>query len=165
MKTIALMRHGKAAQSSENNADMSRVLTKAGRIESLEMGKWMKKQGFVPNFIIASPALRTHETATILAEYFALDTQEILLDRRLYEASTDDLLEVISELPDSKDNVLLVGHNPSLTWVGSRLGPSEGFVFVPSAVLCNSFLVDSWAGILHSDTKMCFHHYPGKALH
>jgi len=164
MKTIALMRHGKAAQSSEINADMYRVLTKGGRTESLEMGKWMQKQGFVPACIIASPALRTHETATILAEYFTFDTQEILLDRRLYEASTDDLLEVIYELPDSKDNVLLVGHNPSLTWVGSRLCPSEGFVFVPSAVLGISFHADSWAGILQSDIKMCFYHYPGKAL-
>jgi phosphohistidine phosphatase SixA len=82
---LYIVRHGNPEPDDrpdgDTDDDFDPPLTDIGR-ESVEaMGQWMLDKGEVPNAILASPKLRTQETAEILREAFGLpsvDTKESL---------------------------------------------------------------------------------------
>jgi phosphohistidine phosphatase len=77
------------------------------------MGGVMKKNQFLPDLILSSPAKRAEQTAYLVKEAAGI-ASEIKFDERIYEASPARLLEVIGEQNENSDSILLVGHNPGL---------------------------------------------------
>ena len=73
----------------------------------------MKKRKLVPDLILSSPAIRARETIEIVMKTSKLAV-ELRYDQRIYEASPDQLFEVISQIEEDKKSALLVGHNPGL---------------------------------------------------
>jgi phosphohistidine phosphatase len=66
--------------------------------------------------------------------------------RRLYACTPDALLAVIGEQPDDLQSLMLVGHNPELTELATRLG--AGIEHMPTcAVVELVFASGRWAGI------------------
>lgn len=82
------------------------------------MGAWMATQGLVPDWAVTSPAARARDTA-----HLVLPDADWREDERIYEASVQDLLTVLSEAPDGTERLLLVGHNPSLESLVRGLDP------------------------------------------
>jgi phosphohistidine phosphatase len=81
------------------------------------MGEFMRREGFAPDVIVTSPAMRAKTTAEF-AKQGGEFTAEIVMDRRIYEAGPSALREVASEINDANASAMLVGHNPGM----------EGFV-------------------------------------
>lgn len=113
MKTLYLLRHAKSSWENPTQIDFERPLNERGQIAAPLMGRLMREQGFVPDLIVSSPAIRARQTAEMVknAANFAV---EIRFDARIYEAGVGDLLEVLSETPDKIKSLLLVGHNPGM---------------------------------------------------
>src|SRR5437773_2276964 len=95
MKTLLLMRHGKAAKDDGSLADMERPLTDRGKEDAEEMGRRLKKSAYKPQHILASPSKRSAKTAKIVGEALGLANKHIAFDQEIYEAGIDSLLRVI----------------------------------------------------------------------
>jgi phosphohistidine phosphatase len=119
MLRLILFRHAKADRP-EGVADHERPLAPRGRRQSEAMGKYMVAHGLVPDLAIVSTSRRTQETWKIALPAFKGPIPQTD-ERRIYESSADNLLEVIRETADDKRIVVLVGHNPGMAQVAERL--------------------------------------------
>lgn len=111
---LLLMRHAKSDWSHHAAADFDRTLTDRGRKDAKKMGAWLRKKKLVPDLIVSSPAARAERTALIVCKETGFDPAEINWDKRIYEASREDLLKVVAGRAQDSGCVLLIGHNPGL---------------------------------------------------
>ncbi len=145
MKTLFLMRHAKSSWDISDLADFDRPLNERGRKAAPFMGEYMSRNGFDPELILSSPAVRARETARLAKEGGDL-TAEILFDDRIYEASPQTLRKTASEIEEGFSSAMIVGHNPG----------TEGFIrlltgrpeTVPTAALIVIDLaISNWSDI------------------
>ncbi len=124
MKTLFVMRHAKAERDSDSGDDFDRALAGRGWRDADRVGREMRERGFDPELVIASPAIRVMQTVEAVARgYGAVRT---IFDPRLYQAAAIELLAIISETDDATDNLMLVGHNPTLQMLILMLAGREG---------------------------------------
>ncbi len=145
MKTLFLLRHAKSSWSEPDLADFERPLNGRGKKAAPFMGELMEQNGFVPQIILSSPAMRAKTTAELVRKAGNL-IAEILFEHRIYESSPHTLSHVVSVTDDAYDSAMLVGHNPGI----------EGFIrfltgdieLMPTAALAVIDLnIDSWSSI------------------
>ena len=113
MKNLFLLRHARAVSSSDGLRDFDRSLSDQGRKQAERVGKHLKEQNIGLDLVLSSTALRARETTELVLKA-AGRLSEVRYDQRIYEASAQQLLEVVSEIEEDKKEVLLVGHNPGL---------------------------------------------------
>ena len=106
-----LIRHGKAASAAHFVSDRERPLTSRGRTDAARTRAWMLAEhpDAMPRMWIASPALRTRETAEVLA-----GDAPVSVAPELYGAWGDDFLTVIRRTPESVRSAAFVAHNPTV---------------------------------------------------
>lgn len=117
MKTLYVLRHAKSSWEDSNLADFERPLNDRGKSSAPFMGEVMRQNGFAPEVILSSPAVRARETARLVKESAGLSA-EIKYKERIYEASPQTLSHVASAIDDRFNSAMIVGHNPGM----------EGFV-------------------------------------
>lgn len=108
---LILWRH---AEAEDGIDDLARALTPKGRRQAQQMAQWLKAQLPDAVRIVVSPAVRTRETADALAMPYAIDPQ-IAPD-----CSAEQMLAA-SGWPHGHGLVILVGHNPAISVVATRL--------------------------------------------
>lgn len=113
MKTVYLIRHGKAADRELNGPDVERTLTERGIEDSSAIGRRLRKEGVKPSIIVSSPAPRALQTARIVAKQLNFKKKSIITNDDMYEQEDNVLLNILHELNDEHETVILVGHNPS----------------------------------------------------
>lgn len=128
MRRLIAMRHARAVDHSDSGRDRDRPLSAEGRADASAQAQRLKALGIVPDRLLTSPAERAVETAARVSEILApgLEPEPVAA---VYEAPAGELIEVLEEYPG--DEVLLVGHNPTLSelasWLGGeRVGLSAG---------------------------------------
>lgn len=115
MKNLTLLRHAKSERESPDGSDFARSLNDRGRTDSKRMGKEIRRLGLNYDLVLASPAQRVVETVEAVSE---LSPQ---YDRRIYDASTGQLLDIVRGADDEIDRLMLVGHNPGFERLAARL--------------------------------------------
>lgn len=128
MKSLVLVRHAKSSWESPGLGDHDRPLNERGRHDAPKMAQRLADQGFTPDVILASTAVRARTTAAIFADALG---QEFELDERLYGASTTTLQRVISEQEAS--SVLVVAHDPGLSMLAASL--AEDITHMPTCAV------------------------------
>lgn len=123
MKKLLLLRHGKSDWNT-HASDFERPLKKRGVRQANRMGKWLVEQKMQPDLLISSPAKRAISTAENVCQSIALSKHSIKMDKRVYEAESDDLLQVISEVSNAIQCLLIIGHNPGMEELLERLIPN-----------------------------------------
>ena len=113
MKTLFIFRHAKSSWDDDDLADFDRPLNYRGRKAGPFMGELMARNGFDPMVILVSPAVRAKETARLVKDTGNL-TGELRFEHRIYEASSQGLRQVVSEVDDVYNSAMLVGHNPGI---------------------------------------------------
>jgi phosphohistidine phosphatase len=113
MKSLLLLRHAKSGNLVPGLNDFDRILTDGGRKAAELLGAYMSSHKVHLDFVMSSPAVRARETAEIVlrASNKRIDPQ---YDQRIYEATAQNLLDVIHDVEKRRKQILLVGHNPSL---------------------------------------------------
>lgn len=143
-RRLLLLRHGKA-ESPLGVADADRPLAGRGRAQAGYAGREARERGMVPDLAVVSPALRTRQTWAEFAgamgasawsrpevevEEAAAEVEvevevevdvAVDMDRRVYDNTVDDLLDVVTEAPDEVRTLLVVGHNPSIASLAAVL--------------------------------------------
>jgi phosphohistidine phosphatase len=112
MRTLLILRHGKAAQD-DAGPDRDRPLTKRGKSDAEAMGQLLKKDHLVPDCIISSSALRARDTARRAASACKFEGTVTELDE-LYLAGPEAYIIALQRLAKASERALLVGHNPGL---------------------------------------------------
>jgi phosphohistidine phosphatase len=111
MRNLYLLRHAKSSWKDESLADFERPLAGRGRKACDTIGKFVLSKQLEFDLVICSTALRARDTIDLVRQRAKLRV-EVRYDERIYEAGTERLLEVISQIESDKKSVLLVGHNP-----------------------------------------------------
>ena len=115
MKTLVLMRHGKAEVSAPSGRDVDRALSPKGREQVRVMSAWLNEQGIVPDAIISSSARRTQETAQGMAKVFGFNIDNIAWRASLYLASPSVYAACLLEAPNACNTLMIVGHNTGIS--------------------------------------------------
>jgi phosphohistidine phosphatase len=111
---LILWRHAEAIDLDLVGDDMLRTLTGKGEKQAARMGAWLDRQLPDGAKVLASPAARTEQTARALGRKFKTHASLAPL------STADDLLGTV-QWPHAKGCVLVVGHQPTLGQVVSRL--------------------------------------------
>ncbi len=120
MKTLLLLRHAKSSWDEPLLEDFRRPLAPRGRKAATRMGRFMGREGLIPQRVLCSGAVRATETLELLSEGMDRDLPTQIRDD-IYHASPGSLLELIRSLPDHEDPVLLIGHNPTFEDLARQL--------------------------------------------
>ncbi|MBA4788247.1 MAG: histidine phosphatase family protein [Rhizobiales bacterium] len=110
MRRLILLRHAKSDWP-DGIADLERPLAARGRTAAPLVGRYLAREGLLPDRILVSPARRTRETWDLLGAEMA-GLPEAASEPRIYEASAARLMSVVREQPDTAHTLLLIGHNP-----------------------------------------------------
>ena len=157
-RTLWLLRHAQAVNNPPpGGRDRDRRLSPRGEKQVVELAAIVETGRLgplVPALILTSPAVRTRATAEGVFGGRGGDVA-VATDRRLYQATPDDLLEIIREVPDEIDALGVVGHNPTIHCMvidlvvealpGGLAPPSRSYP--PASLSIIEFDVDSWTEI------------------
>lgn len=148
-KRLVLIRHAKTEQQGPpTQGDHGRALLPRGQGDGEAAGRWLVSDGLVPDLVLCSTAVRAVQTwEAMVVGCDDLADVEVWRDRRIYDASPGELLEVLSEVPDGVGTAAIVGHAPGIPGLVAQLTDPEraddaavevlnaGFPTMTSAVL------------------------------
>lgn len=160
MKTIFFIRHAKSSWEDLSLSDKNRPLNPRGLRDAPFMAKLLKgKLGSIDQ-IISSPANRAFTTAGYFAEAFDINEKKIQVEKKIYEAYTGDIFDIIKELKEEWNKVLLFGHNPSFTSIANRFSKE----YIPNIPTCGIFevqlSVQNWEDFTEDKGELVNFYYP-----
>ncbi|MEP7155161.1 MAG: phosphohistidine phosphatase SixA [Betaproteobacteria bacterium] len=130
MMQLVLWRHAEAEDYAAS--DLARPLTPKGRKQAQKMAAWLKGQADVGAKdwrIIASPAVRTQQTAEALGVPF--ETVPGIAP----DVSAGAVLDA-AHWPQGNANVVVVGHQPTLGMVAAQLmNGADGYVSIKKGAM------------------------------
>jgi phosphohistidine phosphatase len=152
VKILFLLRHAKARSMAPEITDFDRPLHDDGRRAAELVGEFLNSKDVELDLILSSPALRARETIETVLKTARLDV-DVSYDARIYEAGPTQLLEMISQLPEDKEMVMLVGHNPSLEELLQAL-TGEVRKMSAGAIANIPFTATEWSKVLEEKGKL-----------
>ncbi len=123
MRRLIVVRHAKSSWRDHGLPDHDRPLQARGRRDAPRVAAALRQDGYVPDLVYCSPAVRTRETWGLMASSFG-GHPEVKFVRRLYLASRDTLLASVRSAPPEVETLMVVGHNPASHAVASGLARS-----------------------------------------
>ncbi len=142
MKTLLLLRHAKSSWKDSDVRDFDRPLNQRGLKAAPAIGRLIKKRKLQPDLLLSSPAERARQTTQLVIEAAGLKT-ELRYDERIYEASVERLLGLVSELDDEAGTIMLVGHNPGFEELLEML-TGEAHKLPTAALACIELNIEKW---------------------
>lgn len=122
-KRLLVLRHAKA-EVGLGLADHERPLAPRGRRDAVVMGDHLRAEGWEPDLVLCSTALRTRQTLEALGL-----SAPVRFERSIYTGDGQDLLTLVNLVEEECGSVLLVGHNPAVHELVVTVGnePVEDF--------------------------------------
>lgn len=150
-RELLLLRHGKSDWSTGVD-DFDRPLIDRGKRSAQRVGAWVAQQDMVPDVIVTSPAERALLTAQKACKAMGYGDQGIYMDKRIYAADLDALLEVLADCPADAARIMLVGHNPGLeellVWLASEaVSVPEDGKLLPTGTLARLQMPADWGAL------------------
>jgi phosphohistidine phosphatase len=148
MKRLYLLRHAKSSWQDPGLPDQDRPLASRGRRATKLVAEHLRRERIAPSLVLCSPARRTRETLEGIATGLGED-RSVRVERELYGASENDLLERLRAIPDEVQAVMLIGHNPAIQELALGLARSGGKLArierkYPTGALATLTFTGSW---------------------
>lgn len=161
MKELIIVRHAKSDWGTEFLKDADRHLNERGYRDAYYLSEWYLKNKTPPEAILSSTAARALSTALIFARTLGNDMKHFLLEDQIYEASVDRLLSVIRTQDNTRNSLMLFGHNPSLTDLCNKLSDDLYFDDIPTcAMISYNFNIKNWSELGAKKGKLNFFQFP-----
>jgi phosphohistidine phosphatase len=149
MKTLFLLRHAKSSWDDPGLADHDRPLAPRGKRAAKVIAEHLREERIAPDLVLCSSSQRTRETLERIAPALGGDVA-VEIERELYAASADRLLERLRAVDDDVESVMLIGHNPGIEQLALSLaGDGEKLADVrrkyPTAALATLELEGRWS--------------------
>lgn len=161
-KTLYLVRHAEAEQPAGGAYDFQRSLTPQGLIDSARMGRSMAEKNLGIQALISSPSERTRMTAQIFAEQLGFDFEKTQFVEDLYEGAPRYYLSTINAIPNEVDVAMVVGHNPTITYLSEYLCHEIIGTVPPGSIIAIAFENLNWAEVSNRTGKLLFYDSPEK---
>jgi phosphohistidine phosphatase len=123
-KTLVLMRHAKSREQERGKKDFDRILSEEGIRDASLVGRFLYNKNINADRILSSPATRAKETAELISEQMKFDTNRIHYVEDIYTGSVRSLLLLINEMSEDCKNIVIIGHNPAVTYLAEYLTKS-----------------------------------------
>lgn len=157
-KILTLLRHAKAEAGHATQDDHDRGLNERGQQAAVAMGNYMEKQRWSYDKVLCSSAKRTRTTL----EYLQLQPEpSIDFQDKLYLASANEITTVISEMSNSLDRILLIGHNPGLHQLCLKLAVKGDEKLIdtmsmkfPTCTLARIVIGQEWSDIKQGNSEL-----------
>ena len=151
MRRLLLIRHAKSDWAKAGLADQDRPLAPRGRRAALWIGDTLRAEGWLPDAILCSTALRTRQTLE-LANIHA----PVRFLREIYDAMSGDFVDIIRRQGGSAPNVALIGHNTGMETTAVMLAKGDadfgGYPTGASTVM--DFAIDDWSLLAEGSGKV-----------
>ena len=157
--TLLVMRHAKAGEL-PGGPDFERALRPRGQRDSAAAGRWLAANGLRPDLVICSAARRTRQTWQQMAPELGGQVP-VSVDRQLYQADAEQILEVIRRTPPDASTLLYIGHNPAAAQLVGLLTGTEP-VF-PTAAVAVVGLAGDWPAVAAGAGQLVASWTPGAA--
>jgi len=141
-KLLYLLRHGQAEPGIGPIGDLKRPLSKIGESHINQLSRVLESRKIIFDLIMASPAARTSQTAKIISG--VIPFKEILKMDEIYDAELIDLLKILNKVKSDVENLLLVGHNPSLSALATYLTGDDSVNLYPGMMAIIEIKVTGW---------------------
>ncbi len=158
MKRIYFSRHAKSSWADLSLEDIERPLNKRGLRDAPLMADKLALRCDRIDIVISSPAKRTMMTRTFFEQ--AIPHQLLMVEPKIYEATRDEVLEVINDLDDTYQSALLFGHNPAFTYLYNHFSeklldnlPTSGLFGITSSA-------ETWSAVDTTNSDIDFLIYP-----
>ncbi len=151
MKTLYIMRHTQKDESNPEQYDYDVELTQKGLKDSQIIAQKLKDNSILPDLIVSSPAMRTRQTAEIVAKTLKY-RKNIMYNEVIYQAFVNEIVESITYTFDTVDSLLIIGHNPSLTALAITFTEFKEEIKMGSIVKIE-FDCNSWTTIDKNNAK------------
>ncbi len=126
---LYLLRHGIAEDHASRGGDAERELTEEGREKTTAALLAAKKMKLAsPELVIASPLIRAQQTAQIALEIFAKGAKFETSEAIKPASDITETMALIADRSKKYGSVMLVGHDPHLSLLGSALLGSSAIV-------------------------------------
>jgi phosphohistidine phosphatase len=150
MKKIYVLRHAEAVSGYD---DFYRELSGNGYRQAVALGKILANDNHKIEKMVVSSALRTLTTAELVSEQIGFDKNQIEATQDLYNATVRIWLNKIHIIDESIQNVLLVGHNPHISYLVELLS-GEAFEGLGTAHLALLETDKKWQEIDKQTAKL-----------
>ena len=156
---LYLLRHAQSADKQIGQTDKERTITSVGLLDAKAIGKFLKERFIIPELIVSSSAVRAITTSQIVAESITYKSSDLLIRDELYNADVTTLLQTISTFTNNVKRVMIVGHNPGLSFLSSQLLKGLSLNLSPAELVIIHLEVASWQEIRSAKGKLEIH-YP-----
>lgn len=160
MKKLVIIRHAKSDWKDTTLDDFDRPLNERGLKNAPFMGKFLSHKNIIPDTIISSPALRTMQTAELIAKEVSYE-KAIIPNQYIYEAYVNTLQEIVSFIYDENEVVFLVGHNPGVSALAYMLCDLKESIPTCATVEID-FECDSWGDVSKENSTLVSYDFPKK---
>jgi phosphohistidine phosphatase len=168
-KILLLVRHGAAEHGANTTMlhDVDRELISTGIIEAARMGKFIAEKGYKADLIVSSSANRAKDTAKIFAEQQQYLAENIQIDDKIYGGGARSYLEYITKIDESVNVVLIVGHNPDISFFSEYITrPNFEDAMATAGVVIMSFEENlKWADLSSKSGKFVAYFSPYSIAH
>lgn len=160
-KRLFILRHAKSSWSEVDKSDKDRALKAKGisDIVNTAMRMASKLQGI--DLIITSSANRAVHTAILFAETIGFPPQRIQIEPMVYQADEKELIDLIKSLSDDYQCVMVVGHNPTLTYLVNRFLANSFHELPTSGLVGIEFDINRWDEISADRVSSAFTSFEG----
>ncbi|MDR0351611.1 MAG: histidine phosphatase family protein [Puniceicoccales bacterium] len=167
MKRLYIVRHAQAV-TDNSIPDYDRTLSEIGLTEAQSIAHKLVSAGMRPDLMISSGARRSLDTARIIREIFGLLSNVIEVHDELYLADMDKILAALAQVPDSKNSVMVISHNPGISRFLEAMTDSDMMDMPTGSMAVVEVHVRHWADIIsrsHIGRQLIFFSpHSGKSL-
>jgi len=142
MKHLILIRHAESSEKVTGMSDEQRELTLNGMHQAALAGAFLRDK-IQTDIVLSSTATRARVSAQIIVEQMGLNSDDIIEERELYQASVGTLFNFIRNADDHQ-NIAIVGHNPTISYFAEFITDSSVDEMKPASVLILKVDVASW---------------------
>ena len=160
VKDVCFVRHAKSSWDHPGMDDFDRPLDPRGQKDAPMMASKMHALGLIPNLIITSGAIRARSTAEFFRKEFDLKKDKFLIRDELYEATAQEVYDVLTSAPDSASFIYIFGHNPTFTWIANHLSGVHIDNVPTCGVVHAQAIITSWKKFKPEHAGFIGFHYP-----
>lgn len=112
-RTLLVLRHAKSRWDEPGKTDFDRDLAPRGIKAATRIGRWLNDQGYAPDQVLCSSAVRAQATWRLAsAELAAMPSCKFF--KSLYLAPPSRIKSIIARQSAEHRSLLVIGHNPGL---------------------------------------------------
>jgi phosphohistidine phosphatase len=121
-RKLVLLRHAKSAW--PDVPDHDRPLAPRGKRDAPAIGRWLCDAGLLPDQVLCSTARRARQTWQLTRAGLGT-SPPVSFDGRVYQASAEQLLDLIRHVSPAARTLMVVGHDPAVPEVAVLLAAAD----------------------------------------